>query len=188
MVMVEDVAQHQCGLFQPRHVAQRRDIRLHDEIAIALGPACRLVAGHRLHIDVVGEQIVAAMGLVMRRFDEIARPGTACRSAAPACRRRRRARCRSRHRPTAFFSSSSVRLPAIRTAPALKGCVFQGPAGDDRPGPCCCMQGSAPRLACDVGAFAVFDRELLFRRKDQRVAAIGGEIDDRHRCTRSPRR
>ena len=51
--------------------AQRRQVGLHDEIAIALLPACRLVAGHRLHIDVVGEQIVAAMRLVVRGCDEI---------------------------------------------------------------------------------------------------------------------
>ena len=41
---------------------QRRQVGLHDEVAIALRPAGRLVAGHRLHIDVVGQQVVAGMG------------------------------------------------------------------------------------------------------------------------------
>ncbi len=71
VVMVEHVAQNQRRLLQPRHMAQRGKVRLHDEVAIALRPACCLVAGHRLHIDVVGQQIVAAMRLVMRGFDEI---------------------------------------------------------------------------------------------------------------------
>src|SRR5690606_19657536 len=69
-MVIEDVAQHQGRLFQPGHAADSGKIRLQDEIAIALGPACRLVARHRLHIDVVGQQVVAAMRLVISGFDE----------------------------------------------------------------------------------------------------------------------
>ena len=69
-VMVQHVADHQRGLFQPGNAPQRRQVRLHDEVAIALRPARRLVAGHRLHIDVGGQQIVAAMRLVMGGIDE----------------------------------------------------------------------------------------------------------------------
>ena len=55
------------------HQPHGRQIRLDDEIAIALLPARRLVAGHRLHIDVVGEQIVAAMRLLIGAVGEILR-------------------------------------------------------------------------------------------------------------------
>ena len=46
------------------------DVGLQDEIAIALGPVGGLVAGDRLHIDVVGEQVVAAMRLVDGALEE----------------------------------------------------------------------------------------------------------------------
>ena len=41
------------------------------EIAIALLPIGGGVAGHRLHVDVVGEQIVAAVRLLIRAVEEI---------------------------------------------------------------------------------------------------------------------
>ena len=68
--MVEDVAQHERGSRQPRSAPQRGEVRLHDEIAIALFPIGHGVARHRLHIDVVGEQIVAAMRLLMGATEE----------------------------------------------------------------------------------------------------------------------
>ena len=52
------------------HFISVADVGLHDEIAIALGPVGGLVAGHRLHIDVVGEQVVAAMRLLDRAIEE----------------------------------------------------------------------------------------------------------------------
>ena len=70
VMMVEHVAEDERGAVEPRRPAQRREIGLHDEVAIALLPARRLVAGHRLHIDVVGEQIVAAMRLLIGAVDE----------------------------------------------------------------------------------------------------------------------
>jgi len=70
---VEDVAQNQCGLFQPGRQPQRRKVGLEHEVAIAFGPICGLVAGDGLHIDVVGEQVIAAMRLLMRRGDEVGR-------------------------------------------------------------------------------------------------------------------
>ena len=41
------------------------------EVAVALLPVRDRVAGHRLHVDVVGEQIVAAMRLLVRAFEEV---------------------------------------------------------------------------------------------------------------------
>src|SRR5690606_14593234 len=41
------------------------------EVAIALGPGRRLVTLHRLHIDVVGQEIVAAVGLLDTGLDEV---------------------------------------------------------------------------------------------------------------------
>jgi hypothetical protein len=64
-VVVEDVAQHQRGPSSHGDAAQRRKVGLHDEVAVALLPAGGLVARHRLHVDVVGEQVVAAVRLVM---------------------------------------------------------------------------------------------------------------------------
>ena len=64
------IAEQHRRLFEPRHDPDRRKIGLHDEIAIALRPARRLVAGHRLHIDIVGQQVVAAMRLVIGGLDE----------------------------------------------------------------------------------------------------------------------
>ena len=52
---------------EPGRLHQRREVGLEDEVAIALVPVGRLVAGHRLHIDIVGEQIVAAMRLLDAR-------------------------------------------------------------------------------------------------------------------------
>ena len=56
---------------QPRHAPQRRQVGLHDEIAVALLPARRRVARHRLHVDVVGEQIVAAVRLLVGAVEEV---------------------------------------------------------------------------------------------------------------------
>ena len=71
MVMVEDVGDDERRILEPRNSPQRRQVRLHDEIAVALVPARRLVAGHRLHIDVVGQQIVAAVRLLVGAFHEV---------------------------------------------------------------------------------------------------------------------
>ena len=81
-VVVEHVADHQRRLFQPRNAPQRREVRLHDEVAIALRPVRRLVAGHWLHIDVGGQQIIAAMRLVMGGIDEVLRQETLSREPA----------------------------------------------------------------------------------------------------------
>ena len=56
---------HQRGALQPGNAPQGGKVRLHDEVAVALVPARRLVAGHRLHIDVVGQQVVAAVRLLV---------------------------------------------------------------------------------------------------------------------------
>ena len=72
-MVVLEVADHQSGLFQPWDAPDGAQVGLHDEVAVALRPARRLVPRHRLHIDVVGKQIVAAMRLVVGGFDEIFR-------------------------------------------------------------------------------------------------------------------
>ena len=69
-VVVKHVAQHQCSTGQPRRAAQRCHVGLQHEVAIALFPAGRLVAGHRLHLDVDAEQIVAAMRLLIAAVGE----------------------------------------------------------------------------------------------------------------------
>ena len=69
-VMVGHVAQHQGRALQPRQAAQGLHIRLQDEVAVALLPVGRGVTGHRLHIDVVGQQIVAGMGFLIAMLHE----------------------------------------------------------------------------------------------------------------------
>ncbi len=71
MVMVDDIAQNQRGCRQPRYPPQRRKVGLHDEIAVALLPVGCGISRHRLHIDVVGEQIIAAVGFLVGAFEEI---------------------------------------------------------------------------------------------------------------------
>ena len=73
MVMVQDVAQHQRGALEPRRDPQGAEVRLHDEVAVALFPVRELIARHRLHVHIVGEQIVAGMGFLVRAVDEEAR-------------------------------------------------------------------------------------------------------------------
>ena len=71
MVMIEHVAKDEGRGRQPGDAPERRQVRLHDEIAVALLPIGDRVARHRLHVDVVGEEIVAAMRFLMRAGEEI---------------------------------------------------------------------------------------------------------------------
>ncbi|MNR03094.1 hypothetical protein D3C85_1189750 [compost metagenome] len=70
MVMIEHVAEHQRRAFQPGHAPQRGHVGLEHKIAIAFAPAGRGVTWHRFHIDVVGQQVVAAVGFFMAAVDE----------------------------------------------------------------------------------------------------------------------
>ena len=73
MVMVEHVAEDKRRRLEPRHARQRHHVGLHDEVAVALLPVGDRVARHRLHIDVVGKEIVAAMRLLVRGGEEVLR-------------------------------------------------------------------------------------------------------------------
>ena len=53
------VAQHERGRFEPRDAADRREVGLHRDVAVALLPVRELVAGQRRHVDVDREQVVA---------------------------------------------------------------------------------------------------------------------------------
>ncbi len=70
MVVIEHVAQHQGRAFQPGHAPQGGHVRLEHEIAVALAPTGRGVTGHRLHVDVVGQQVIAAVGFFVAAVDE----------------------------------------------------------------------------------------------------------------------
>jgi hypothetical protein len=71
-VMVGHVAQHQGRPGQPRDAPQRPEVRLDDEIAIALRPGRRLEARHRLHLHVDGQEIVAGVPFLVHRLEEVA--------------------------------------------------------------------------------------------------------------------
>ncbi|MNT25860.1 hypothetical protein D3C72_1614040 [compost metagenome] len=70
VVVVEHVAEHQGRALQPGHAAQGTHVGFQDEIAVALVPARRGIARHRLHVDVVGQQVVATVGFLMAAVDE----------------------------------------------------------------------------------------------------------------------
>ncbi len=70
VVVILHVTEHQGRARKPRHAAQRGEIGLQHEIAVALLPARGLVARHGLHIDVVGEKVVAGMGFLMPAIHE----------------------------------------------------------------------------------------------------------------------
>jgi hypothetical protein len=55
-------AQRRAGV--PRDHAQRVEVRLHLEVAVATLPRGHRVAGDRVHLDVDGEQVVARLGAV----------------------------------------------------------------------------------------------------------------------------
>ena len=65
--MPEDVAEDERGRLEPRNPAQRREIRLHREVAVAALPARDLVARDRVHLHVEREQVVAAFDRVLVR-------------------------------------------------------------------------------------------------------------------------
>ncbi|MNN15237.1 hypothetical protein D3C81_1283380 [compost metagenome] len=70
VVMVEHVAQHQRRAFKPGHSAQGAHVRLENEVAIAFTPTGSGVTGHRFHVDVVGQQVIAAVGFLMAAVDK----------------------------------------------------------------------------------------------------------------------
>ena len=59
-----DVAEDERGRLEPRDPAQRRQIGLQREVAVAALPARELVAGHRIHLHLEREQVVAALDRV----------------------------------------------------------------------------------------------------------------------------
>ena len=65
--MPEDVAEDERGRLEPRNPAQRREIRLHREVAVATLPARDLVARDRVHLHVEREQVVAALDRMLVR-------------------------------------------------------------------------------------------------------------------------
>ena len=73
MVVIEHVAEHQGRALKPGDPAQGREVRLEHEVAVALLPVGQGVAGHRLHVDVVGQQVVAAVGLAVGLLGEVLR-------------------------------------------------------------------------------------------------------------------
>jgi hypothetical protein len=70
-MVVEHVAHHHRRAGKPRHTAERREIGLVDVVAVARRPACRLVALHRVHLEIGGQQVVAAMRLLVPSAHEM---------------------------------------------------------------------------------------------------------------------
>ncbi len=65
-VVPEDVAEDESGRLEPWDPAQRREIRLHREVAVATLPARDLVARGRVHLHVECEEVVASLDRVPR--------------------------------------------------------------------------------------------------------------------------
>ena len=102
----------------PRDRPQRVEVGLHLEVAVAALPRRHLVAVDGLHVDVDGEQVVAALGAVLERPRRgSARRSGACPAGAPPCRRSRAARCRPcRPRPPSSARRASRRRDVTRSA------------------------------------------------------------------------
>ncbi len=64
-VMVEHIAKDEGRAFLPGNAAERLHVGLQREVTVAALPGGRLVARHRLHIDVKRQQIIAGMRLLM---------------------------------------------------------------------------------------------------------------------------
>jgi hypothetical protein len=60
-----DVREAQRRALVPGHVAQRREVRAHLEVAVAALPGRQLVALDGVHVDVDGQQVVARLGAVL---------------------------------------------------------------------------------------------------------------------------
>ena len=82
-----DVGEAQRGALLPGHGPQRVEVGRHHEVAVAALPRGHRVAVDRVHLDVDGEQVVAAPRRRARRprRGSGARAG-ACPAAGPACR------------------------------------------------------------------------------------------------------
>jgi hypothetical protein len=61
-----DVAQHQRRAFHPGGPAQRREVDAAADVAVALLPRREAVPGHRIHVHVAREQVVAGVHPVRR--------------------------------------------------------------------------------------------------------------------------
>ena len=64
--MPEHVAEHERGRLEPGDPAQRRHVRLDREVPVALLPARDRVPGHRIHLHLQREQVVAALDGMLR--------------------------------------------------------------------------------------------------------------------------
>ena len=73
VVMIDHVADHECGAGEPGDTPQRRHVGLEGEVSVAQFPARGLVSGHRLHLDVDAEEIVAAVRLLVPAVGEVLR-------------------------------------------------------------------------------------------------------------------
>ena len=62
--MPDDVAEHERRRFEPGNPAQRGQIGLQPEVAVALLPARDPVPGHGIHLHVERQQVVAALDAV----------------------------------------------------------------------------------------------------------------------------
>ena len=89
-----DVGQQHHRALVPGHRPQRVQVGLHHEVPVAAVPGGHRVAADRLHVDVHGQQVVAALGAVLDDVvEEMAGRSGACPAGAPPCPRWRGARC-----------------------------------------------------------------------------------------------
>jgi hypothetical protein len=151
VMMILHVAEHQRRLFQPGHAAQRGQVGLHDEIAIALGssspPCSRAPAPYRCRWPADSCSHASRHRRIRRRT----RPGSACRSAGPACRRRRPEPYRSRRRRSPSSTDRNVRFPAISRLRKLCFYLKTGHAAGSHSGRICSADGQSQRAVWRAG-------------------------------------
>ena len=134
-VVPAEVGHHQRGAGQPRQQPQRGEVRRHHHVAVAGLPARHRVAVDGVHVDVDGQQVVAALGAV--RGDVVdEQPGRDPFAGQPALHvgERRRSRCRCRRRRPAAPTRSATACRVVRwildvTGPPLVGHVEKSTIG-----------------------------------------------------------
>ncbi len=77
------VGRDECRARQPRHQAQGVDVRHHRHVAVAPLPAGDRVSAHGVHLDIDGEQVVAALGAVLGELLQEETSGCALADEAP---------------------------------------------------------------------------------------------------------
>ena len=72
-VVIQDVTQHHSCAFKPGHRADCAQVGGHDVIAVAFFPTGGSIARRCSHLEICGQQVIAAMGFFEGGFNKVYR-------------------------------------------------------------------------------------------------------------------